>query len=81
MEMTKDIVPAVLVGIGATALMDAWLMLLKRLGVPAFNFALMGRWVGHWVHGRFAHEAIGKAAPVRGVSSPVKRGRRRCNGP
>lgn len=66
MEMTKELAVAALVGIGATAVMDAWLMLLKRLGVPAFNFALMGRWVGHWMQGRFSHEAIGKAAPVRG---------------
>ena len=69
MEMTKEIMHAVLVGIGATGIMDVWLMLLKRLGVPAFNFALMGRWAGHWAQGRFAHESIGKAAPVRGEAA------------
>ncbi|MCQ9379328.1 DUF2938 domain-containing protein [Methyloversatilis sp. XJ19-49] len=53
-----------LVGIGATAVMDAWLHLLARLGVPTTSFALVGRWVGHLRRGRFAHAAISKAEPV-----------------
>ncbi len=53
-----------LVGIGATAVMDAWLWLLSRLGVPSTSFALVGRWVGHFPRGRFAHAAISKAKPV-----------------
>lgn len=55
----------VLVGIGATALMDLWLWLLSRLGVPGTGFAMVGRWVGHFGRGAFAHAAIAKAAPVR----------------
>ncbi|PTT35610.1 DUF2938 domain-containing protein [Acidovorax sp. HMWF018] len=55
-----------LLGIGATAVMDAWLLLLKRLGVPTLNFAFIGRWVGHLVRGQIAHAAIAKATPVRG---------------
>lgn len=54
-----------LVGIGATALMDLWLLLLSRLGVPSTGFAMVGRWVGHFLRGRFAHAAIAKADPVR----------------
>ncbi len=53
-----------LVGIGATAAMDAWLLLLARLGVPTTSFAMVGRWVGHVARGRFAHRAISKAAPI-----------------
>lgn len=53
-----------LVGIGATALMDLWLLLLARLGVPSTGFAMVGRWVGHFARGRFAHAAISKADPV-----------------
>ncbi|HET8746976.1 MAG TPA: DUF2938 domain-containing protein [Ramlibacter sp.] len=55
-----------LIGIGATAVMDLWQAVLGRLGVPTLNFALIGRWVGHWRHGVVMHRAIGKAAPVRG---------------
>ena len=35
-----------LVGIGATAAMDVWLLLLARLGVPAASFALVA-WSGN----------------------------------
>ena len=61
-----DIVRIALIGAGATFAMDLWLAVLGRLGVPTLNFALVGRWVGHWPRGVFVHEAIGKAAPVRG---------------
>ena len=56
---------AVLVGIGATAVMDAWLLLLSRLGVPTASLALVGRWVGHMAGGQWTHTAIAKAPPVR----------------
>ena len=62
----QDIPLAVLLGIGATAVMDAWLLLLKRLGVPTLNFAFIGRWVGHQLRGQVAHAAIAKAAPIQG---------------
>ena len=55
----------VLIGIGATALMDLWLWLLSRVGVPITGFAMVGRWIGHFAHGEFAHAAIAKAAPIR----------------
>ena len=55
-----------LIGMGATAVMDAGLLILQRLGVPTLNFALIGRWAGHWRHGTWKHEAIAKAARVRG---------------
>jgi hypothetical protein len=58
------IAQVVLIGAGATAFMDVWLLLLKRLGVPANNFALVGRWIGHLAQGRLAHASIAKAQPV-----------------
>jgi len=66
MTSTHDIVRIVLIGIGATAVMDVWLTLLARLGVRTLDFALLGRWVGHLPRGRFAHAAIAKAQPVAG---------------
>ncbi|RFP77353.1 DUF2938 domain-containing protein [Hydrogenophaga sp. SNF1] len=59
----------VLIGIGATAVMDVWLLVLARLGVPTAGFAMVGRWVGHFSRGRFAHPAIAKAPPL-----PFERG-------
>lgn len=66
MDPSQTLARIVIVGIGATAVMDAWLALLRRLGVRTLDFALLGRWAGHLLRGRFAHAAIAKAAPVRG---------------
>ncbi|MFY3382693.1 DUF2938 domain-containing protein [Paracidovorax sp. MALMAid1276] len=65
----QDLPIALLIGVGATAVMDTWLALLQRLGVPTLNFAFIGRWVGHLLRGRFAHAAIAKAAPIRGETA------------
>jgi hypothetical protein len=56
----------ILIGVGATLAMDGWALLLRQLGVPSLDFALLGRWLGHLPQGRWRHERIGKAAPVRG---------------
>ena len=56
----------VLVGVGATALMDLWSLARRRLlGVPLPDYGHVGRWIGHMRHGRFRHQAIGRAASVR----------------
>ena len=55
-----------LVGSGATLVLDAWLALLKQMGVPTLNFALLGRWVGYALRGRVYQPAIAQQAPVRG---------------
>jgi hypothetical protein len=56
----------VLIGVGATVVMDAWLMFLKWLKVPTLNFAFIGRWIGNGLGFRWAREGIAKAPPVRG---------------
>ena len=58
---------AILVGAGATLAMDLWAIFNKRVfGIASLDYALVGRWLGHLPRGRFAHDAIGQAAPVRG---------------
>src|SRR5574343_1283335 len=64
MTTFADILRIILIGCGATLVMDIWLMLLKRLGVQTLNFAFIGRWVGHLGRGRIAHASIAQAAPV-----------------
>lgn len=54
------------VGIGATGFLDLWLLAIARLGVPTFDFALLGRWVGHALRGQFAQGAISGAPSIRG---------------
>jgi hypothetical protein len=58
----------VLVGVGATIVMDLWAALLRRFGIPSLNFAYLGRWIGHLPRGRWRHESIARAAAVRGES-------------
>lgn len=57
---------ALLIGVGATLAMDLWAAVLRRFGVPSLNFAFLGRWVGHLPEGRWVHEKIAAAAPVKG---------------
>jgi hypothetical protein len=60
------IVPAAVIGVGATVVMDLWALFLRRgFGVSSLDLALLGRWIGHFPRGRFRHGSIGRAAPVR----------------
>jgi hypothetical protein len=55
------------IGAGATLATDLWAIARRGLlGVPAPDWGLVGRWVGHMAHGRFRHERIAAATPVRG---------------
>jgi hypothetical protein len=66
MTTLPDIAHIAFIGIAATAVMDAWLLLLKRLGVPALDFAFIGRWVGHLLRGQVSHAAIRQSPRIRG---------------
>lgn len=58
---------ALVLGVGATALMDAWGVLRHPLlGFDRLNHALIGRWFGHMAAGQFRHAAIAASGPVRG---------------
>jgi hypothetical protein len=64
MFTTHDQLAVVFIGLGATAVLDLWLVALRRLGVPTGSFALIGRWVAHMARGRFIHASIAKSEPV-----------------
>ncbi len=67
MQITIELVMrTVLIGAGATLVMDAWAFVLRRLGIPTLSFAYLGRWLGHLPEGRWTHEHIARATPVRG---------------
>lgn len=58
---------AVLLGIGATAIMDIWALVLKLcFAVPFRNYDMVGRWAGHMPRGVFMHRGIAKSPPVAG---------------
>jgi hypothetical protein len=65
-ERVEFVLRTVSIGVGATLVMDAWALVLRRFGIPSLNFAFLGRWIGHLPARRWMHESIAKAAPVRG---------------
>lgn len=57
----------VLIGIGGSALIDAWSFVLRRaFHVATLDYAMLGRWIGHLARGRFFHQRIASAGPIRG---------------
>lgn len=66
MNVLDIVIKVIVIGAGATAVMDAWLLVLRRLGVKTLDFAMVGRWVGHLAQGRFSHAAIARATPIAG---------------
>lgn len=58
---------AVLMGAGATALIDLWSIVRRRVfGIPSLNYAFVGRWFAHLFRGRFRHDSIAATKPVPG---------------
>lgn len=66
-EGVEFIVRAVLIGAGATVILDGWALLVTRAyGAPAPRWDLVGRWVAGLPRGRFVLANPGAAPPVRG---------------
>jgi hypothetical protein len=58
---------AILVGIGATLIMDVWAWLQKNIfNVPSLDYALVARWVALIPRGQFVHRPIMATPSVRG---------------
>lgn len=56
-----------LVGVGATAIIDAWALARRRaFGIPLPDYGMVGRWLGHLPRGRFVHDAIARSPAVPG---------------
>jgi hypothetical protein len=61
----QHILGAAAIGVGASLLMDAWNLLLKRaVGIPSLSYCLLGRWLLHMPEGTFSHVSI-SAAPQK----------------
>lgn len=61
------LVCTVIIGIGATAIMDLWGLVRKLLlGIAPPNYRLVGRWIAHMFHGHFRHNSIAAASPIHG---------------
>ena len=63
----STIISTIVIGVGATLVMDLWGILRKQFfGIPAANYGLVGRWLGYMPNGRFVHDSIGKMPAIPG---------------
>jgi hypothetical protein len=61
------LVCTLITGVGATLLMDLWGIARRPLfGIPAPDYALVGRWLRGMASGRFRHDSIAAAPPAPG---------------
>lgn len=66
-EAVDYLVCALLIGVGATVVMDLWAAARSwRLGIPPLDYGLVGRWLAYVARGRFRHDPISAAPPVPG---------------
>lgn len=57
---------ALLMGTGATLIIDLWAWLLNRVfGIGSLNFCLLGRWLAYMPHGQFYHRSIAARSAAR----------------
>ena len=57
----------VAMGVVGSAFMDAWSAVLRRrFGIATLDYALLGRWIGHFPRGRFVHQRIAASPAVAG---------------
>lgn len=58
---------AVMIGVGATIVMDLWGVFLRYcFHISSLNYAMVGRWIGHIPRGRLMHDNIMQTSSVRG---------------
>lgn len=57
-----DWLAVVVIGVGATAILDLWALLLSKFGISSLNFCMVGRWLCFMRYGKWQHLAINKAA-------------------
>jgi hypothetical protein len=56
----------IFVGVGATLVMDLWAIIQKRsFDIPSLDYALVGRWAGHFRQRRIMHRPIGSSPAIR----------------
>ena len=56
------LVETVLIGLGATFVMDLWAVFLNRaFAIPLPNYCFIGRWLRHMANGTFIHPRIAAA--------------------
>jgi hypothetical protein len=61
----NTILKVVIIGIGASAIMDVYAFILKLFGIKGLDYRFLGRWVGHIFSGKFYHDKIFDSTPIK----------------
>lgn len=59
------ILKIVLIGIGATLMVDIWGFVQSLFKIKSLDYRFVGRWIANFPKGKFFHENIMKTEPVR----------------
>lgn len=66
-DLVQWVGSSVLIGAGATLVMDGWAWVQRCLWqIPSLNYSMVGRWLGHLPKGQLLHPGIANSAPVPG---------------
>ncbi|CAA0103277.1 Uncharacterised protein [BD1-7 clade bacterium] len=64
---TLYIASTIILGLGATLIMDLWALFLRRaFNIPSLNYGFVGRWILHMPSGTFKHTSIFASLPKSG---------------
>ncbi len=63
----KQLISSVIIGVGATIFMDLYAIFIKRFfNIQSLDYAVVGRWVGHFKNGIFTHKNIIHSEKIKG---------------
>ena len=59
------IIKTILIGVGATLLMDVWAQILKIFYIKSLDYRFVGRWIGYFFKGKYNHHKIFDSKPIK----------------
>ena len=66
MNIEPTFISAIVIGLGATLLMDAWALIMRfTFNIPSLNYCMVGRWICLMPGGVFTHSSIAEAPRMK----------------
>lgn len=62
----NTILRIILIGVGATAIMDIYAYVVRLFGIKGLDYRFLGRWIGHLFNGKFFHNKIFESPVING---------------
>lgn len=61
----ETVFKTILIGIGATLIMDLWAFIQSLFNIKSLDYRVVGRWIAKFPQGEFYHKNIIKASPEK----------------